>query len=404
MTGDNGNSFAGRILIIGASAAGISAAKEIRKNNSPAEIVLISDENHLPYYRPLLTRYIGDRKVEDTPAFYLAPPNWYQDNKVKLIRGEKVTGIDLSTHRVRTDKGREEEFDRLILATGSRPFVPIQGALECENVFAVRTLDDARAVYECSKNAKNAVIIGGGLLGLEAADSLVKMNIHVSIVEMAERILPVQLDPDGSGFFESLVRKRNVDLILGTVAGELIGKPKVRAVGLASGKEIPADIVLFSIGIRPNIELAGQIGLETKKGILVNENMETKIAGIYAAGDAAEYGKNICLWMPAVRQGQTAGLNAAGMKSVFEAVDYPATLNSFGTTVFSVGDIGRNHESSQYKYLDFTSEANGIYQKLFFHDDLLAGVILIGDTSKAAPLSKGISAKMSMAGARELLK
>jgi len=394
----------GKILIIGASAAGISAAKEIRKQNEKAEVTIIGEENHLPYYRPFLTRYIADKSVENHPSFLLNREEWYRENRIKLILGTKVTGIDILAHKVRTNKGGEIEFDRLILATGSCPFVPIQGALDCENVFAIRTLDDARSVNERLKNAKNAVIIGGGLLGLEAADSLIKRNVHVSIVEMAERILPVQLDKDGSAFLESLLRANDVSLYLGTVAGELSGRPKVSAVRLTSGEEIPADIVLFSIGVRPNIELAGQIGIETKKGILVNERMETKIEDIYACGDAAEYGRSMCLWMPAVRQGAIAGLNAVGIKSAFEAVEYPATLNAFGTTVFSIGDLAKNHDSSQYKELNVMSGSKEIYKKLFFHEDTLAGGILIGDTAKALPLSKGISGKMPFSKAGELLK
>jgi nitrite reductase (NADH) large subunit len=404
MSEEKGNIFTDKILIVGASAAGISAAKEIRKINSQAEVIIISDENHLPYYRPLLTRYIGDHNVVNNPTFYLNTAEWYRENRVELILGEKVITIDPSLQSIRTNKGREVKYDRLILATGSRPFVPIQGALDCENVFAVRTLDDAHAVHEYSKNSKNAVIIGGGLLGLEAADSLIKRNIHVSVVEMAERILPVQLDKDGSTLMESILWKSNVNLYLGAIAGELIGRPKVSAVRLSSGEEIPADMVLFSIGIRPNIELASEIGLETKKGILVNESMETKRPGIYACGDAAEYRKSICLWMPAIRQGSIAGLNAIGIKSTFEADEYPATLNSFGTKVFSVGDLSRNNNSSEYEYLDFTSEDGLTYKKLFFYDKVLVGGIFIGDTTKAVSLSKSIVMKMPMTQAQELLK
>ena len=404
MNSDNGNTFAGKILIIGASAAGNSAAKEIRKISARAEVTLISDENHLPYYRPLLTRYIGDRSVENNPAFLLNREEWYRENRVDLVLGEKVTVIDPSSRKVKTNRDREAAFDRLILATGSCPFVPLEGATGCENVFAVRTMDDARSVNNYAENAKKAVIIGGGLLGLEAADALLKRNLEVSIVEMAERILPLQLDHDGSRFLESIVRAKNLTLYLGTVARELIGRPKVGAVGLASGEEIPADMVLFSIGVRPNIKLASEIGLETKKGILVNDRMETKREGIYACGDAAEYGRSLCLWMPAVRQGITAGLNAVGMNAVYDAVEYPATLNSLGTRVFSIGDLARNQDASHYKTLESASAADGVYKKLYFLDDRLVGGILIGDTGKSISLSRGVAAKTPRAQAEELLK
>ena len=218
------NKYNGKIIIIGASAAGISAAKEIRKVNNTANILLITEENHMPYYRPYLTEYIKDNSVESRPNFFLNKEDWYKKNNINIIRGEKVIEINHINKTIKTEKNRDLSFDKLILANGSRPFVPMKEAIEKENVFAIRTLDDARAVHDFSNKIKKVIVIGGGLLGLETAYALVQKKLDVTIVELAERILPMQLDSEGSYQLESIIRENNIKIYLGALVELFIGK------------------------------------------------------------------------------------------------------------------------------------------------------------------------------------
>lgn len=401
---DSIHDFDGHVLIIGGSAAGVSAAKEIRKVNRTARVTIISEEPYLPYYRPLLTRRIADESVESSPAFRLNNEEWYRENDITLTLGEKVLHVLPESRTAVTDRGREIAWDRLILACGSQPFVPVPGAMAKENVFAIRTLDDARAVYRAQQQAEKIMVIGGGLLGLEAADSLLRAGKKVSVVELADRILPIQLDPEGSDLFETILERENCPLILGDLAETLIGDDRVTAVRLKSGREIPTDMVIFSIGVRANLNLARECGLAVNRGVLVNERMETSIPDIYACGDVAETHTYLCLWMPAIRQGGVAGLNAVGHEATFSDEDYPASMNSFGTMLFSVGDIGRKAPLGDYIQEERVFSDRGVYKKLYFRDGRLVGGVFIGDNRKAQLLARAVRAGVPKEEAEKLLE
>ncbi len=396
--------FDGHVLIVGASAAGVFAAKEIRKVNRSARVTLLSEEPHLPYYRPLLTRRIADESVESSPAFRLNREEWYRENDIALTLGEKVVRVLPEERKAVTDRNREIVWDRLILASGSRPFVPVPGALAKKNVFAIRTLDDARAVHVAQQHAKRVVVIGGGLLGLEAADSLLRAGKKVFVVELADRILPIQLDPEGSGMFETILERERCPLFLGDLAESLIGEDRVSSVRLKSGREIPTDMVVFSIGVRANLDLAGDCGVTVNRGMRVNERMETGVPGIFACGDVAETGTFICLWMPAVRQGAVAGLNAIGGDAVFSDEDYPASMISFGTMLFSVGDIGRQEPLGNYIQEERVFSDRGIYKKLYFRHGRLVGGVFIGDNRKAQQLARAVRSGATKEEAEHLLE
>ncbi|GAG32681.1 unnamed protein product, partial [marine sediment metagenome] len=237
-------------------------------------------------------------------------------------------------------------------------------------------------------------VIGGGLLGLEIAYALLKKKLDITIVELAERILPMQLDYEGSGLLESIIKENKIKIYLGKPIKQLIGGKRVTSLRLKSGEEIPADMIIFSIGVRANVELAKGCGIKTDKGIIVNEKMETSISDIYACGDVAEFGRGVALWMPAIKQGQVAGLNAVGDEAVFKANDYPAVLNSYGTRIYSIGDICRNQDYENYITIQHKVPEGKIYKKLYFKNDKLVGGIMIGDDNKSTSLSKGINSEL----------
>jgi NAD(P)H-nitrite reductase large subunit len=381
----------GDIIIVGASAAGIAAAREIRTVSPDVPIRIFTDESHYPYYRPLLTEYIGDSSVEKRSNFYLNPENWYRDKKIELIRKQKVASIDPAGKTILTESGGKHAFGRLILANGSTPFVPLKDALGKRNVFSIRTINDAKAVHEQASKVKRAIVIGGGLLGLEAAYSLTNKGVQVTVIEVADRILPRQLDAECSVILQNIVTRTNLTLMMGKTVDSITGGETATGVKLASGEEVSAGMIVFSIGVRPNVDLARSCGIQVNRAIVVNDRMETSVPGIYACGDVAEFnGKNMALWMPAMRQGRVAGSNAAGKHAQYADEAYPAVLNSFGTKIFSIGDICADKKEGEYR-LHITKDMDkDHYKKLFFFDEKLVGFILIGDISESQKLAAAI--------------
>lgn len=385
-----------RIIIIGASAAGVSAAREIRNNDPSVQVMMFSDETCIPYYRPYLTEFIENKKVKEKSNFFIISDEWFRSNNVTLRLNEKVVRIDPHKKEVFTKDGDVVQYSKLIISTGSTPFVPDRSVLEKENVFAIRTFDDAEKVHDYSLRVKRAVVIGGGLLGLEAAYVLMKKGIHVSVVEMSGRILPNQLDQEGSAFFEKIIKRNAVETILGECVEAMIGEGPVKGVRLSSGRVIDTDMVVYSIGVRSNVLIAKECGLQVNKAIVVNERMETSIRDIYACGDVAEYkGRTVALWMNAVRQGRVAGSNAAGVESSIGDEIFPAVLNSFGTRLYSAGEVCNTAVKENIREQREINDEKGIYKKVFFKDDVMAGFILIGDISDSQKLLKGIKSGMT---------
>lgn len=381
----------GTIVIIGASAAGGSAAREVRSLNKDAQVILFSEENHYPYYRPYLTEYIGNSKVKEKSNFFIMNEQWCREQGVVLNLGRKIVSIDTKGKTVTDDAGKSASYERLILACGSRPFVPHPDVLSRKNVFAVRTLDDAEKVFHYANGIARAVIIGGGLLGLEAAHALIGRGIHVTIIELSERLLPNQLDPAGSEFYSKLISQEKLRLVLGKKIASMECDDKVNALLLEGGETVEADMVIYSVGVRSNIGVARDAGIEVNRALVVNEKMETSVPGVYACGDVAEYrGQTVSLWMNAVRQGKVAGANAAGGNAVIGNDLYPAVLNSFGTRIFSVGNICAAAGVSGFRDSVTADAGKGHYRKLFFQDEKLVGFILIGDIAESQKLLNGL--------------
>jgi NAD(P)H-nitrite reductase large subunit len=384
------------IVIIGSSAAGISAAKEILAVDPQISITVITEDSHYPYYRPYLTEYIGNKAVEEKSNFYLNDEDWYLQNNVRLVLDEKIISIDTGNKTVLADSGSTYRYDKLILATGSSPFVPIQGALEKKNVFTVRSLDDARRVNDYASTIARAVVVGGGLLGLEAAHSLNASGIDVTVVELSSRLLAMQLDPEGSEFFLSIVSGSGVHVCLGESVEEIYGDEYATGVRLGSGRVIETGMIIFSIGVRSNLDLAIATGIRVDRAVLVNEKMETSHADIYACGDVSQYnGKCVALWMPAIKKGKVAGSNAAGKEMIYDDEPYPTVTNSFNARLFSFGDVTIDETAPESRVYRIIDHGAAVYKKLFFSNDRLRGFILINDMALAPKLSAAVKAGKS---------
>jgi NAD(P)H-nitrite reductase large subunit len=380
-----------KFLIIGNGAAGYYAAGAIRKRNDECEIEIISDEPYLTYYRPSISDALGKEIKED--SFYLSPKEWYVDNNITLSLGVQVQSLNPKEKQVLLNNGTTIGYDKLILANGSKNFMlPIEG-VDKPGVFSLRSIKDLEAINAKLNSSKNVVIVGGGLLGLEAAYEISKIGIHVSVVEFSTSLLTRQLDSESSLLLKAAVENQNIEVILGDSVKIINGDNSVVSVNLQSGKVIAADLVLFSTGIAPNKNIADNTDIITNKGILINANMETNVKDIYACGDVAEFnGRVYGYWASAVQMGKAAGTNAVGHSQELVPSLGVISFNAMGLTLLSVGDIPK--EPSKTIILNDTE--NKIYKKLFFTKDMLTGGILIGDTKSSAKLIMAIKASKTL--------
>jgi nitrite reductase (NADH) large subunit len=372
-----------KVVVIGAGIAGVSAAEAIRKFAPQAEITLISNDTHLPYYRLNLTRYLAGEINAD--QLNLHPEIWYNLQNIHLLRNIEVRSLDLEIKELSISDGSRIPFDRLVLTTGSRPFVPpFQGASR-KNVTTLRTRLDADFILESCQGNRKCICIGGGLLGLETAGALARRGVDVTVLENQAWLLPRQLNETASKRFQAQVQARGIAVRTKVNIRALVGEEAVQGVLLDDGTTLPADVVVISAGVRANIDLARQAGLEVKQGIIVDSTMKTSHADVFAAGDVAEYrGLLYGLWVPSQVQGTVAGMNAAGLASEFAEIPRSASLKVMGIELFNIGVISPDAVTDRV----FETEFDGHYYFFVFRDNLLVGSILLGDASLSSKIKK----------------
>jgi NAD(P)H-nitrite reductase large subunit len=379
-------------VILGNGAAGISAAEEIRKRNSTCSIIMVSDEPVLSYNRPMLTKSLST--LVDAGQIAVHDEDWYKQNNIVNMLGLRAEKIDTAAKAVTLSDGSLLNYDKCIYALGSECFIPPN--LDCgkPEAVAIRRISDVKKIRELTPKVKNTVVIGGGVLGLEAAWEMSKSS-RVTILEAADKLMPRQLDDAAGDFLADIIKSKGIDFRLGAKIRTITGDSSVTGVELEDGTLYPADLVIISCGVRPNAALAKEAGLAVDRGVVVNEYMETSVADIYACGDCAYYnGINYALWSQALEMGKAAGANAAGERIEYTAEPPALTFEGMDTSLFAAGDNGRNTDV-KYKTREVRDMAKNTYEKYFFINNRLAGVILIGDTSKLAQLTDALKERQS---------
>jgi len=375
-----------QILIVGNGTAGLAAAKAARAQNPEAEIIMFGKDNRLPYYRLRLCDYIG--KSVNYDELKVSNEEWFEKNRIRLELSSLVAAIDAKAKKIIAN-GKEYSYDSLILAAGSTPVIPPIKGKELSGIYTIWTIEDIIEINKSLLSAKKAVVIGGGLLGLEAAYKISETGIDVSLVESMPRLLPKQLDEEGAEIFEEKVRRLGISVLCGkSVTGfEGDNKGHVAQVHMADGTLLNADIVVVSVGVMPDIAVFRNSGINMNRFLNVNEKMETNINGIYAAGDAASVNcRWFGLWSVANRQGQVAGTNAAGGNAVYKTTDVPYILATMGTRIVCSGDTGvvqPDSFESTYEIDRKIDKESLFYSKLVFHSGLFVGYILVGEPAKA---------------------
>ncbi len=389
-------------MIIGNGVAGTEAAKNIRKRDPAAEIMIFT-QDHYPFYsRPRIPELLAKEvTVEGIFAYNF---EWYHKNKIQLYLNCTVRNINPKNQKITLADGSYFTYSKLLLATGSSGAMPpIDGINDSEDIFTLRSVEDAMAISRRARGAKTATLIGGGLLGLEAGNGLRKLGTSVTVVEMFDRLLPRQLDAEGAAILQKQMESMGLKFILSAKSRSIKDKGHTKLLELVDGRVIESDFILVSAGIIPNITLAKTTGIAVNKGILVNDRMETNIPNIYAAGDAAEHkGRVYGIWPAAQRQGVVAGINMAGGNETYMGTVPSTTLKVAGIHLTSMGDILTEDKATEQIKVKNTDKY--VYKKLFIKDGKVVGAIFLGDTKHAYEVAQIMEKKVDIGRSKEEIR
>jgi nitrite reductase (NADH) large subunit len=381
-----------RYVIIGNGVAGATAAEKIRSQDPQGAITLFSDENEPFYYRPRLPDFIaGDL---DLARFTLRSRDWYPGKNMELRLGEAVKEVDMAKNEVLSAQGTRKPYDTLLLATGSRSFIPPVTGVQKKGVFALRSFADAQAISGRAKGAKEAVLVGGGLLGLEAGYSLIRLGLKVQVVEFSDWLLPRQMDLRGAKILQTILEGMGFTFYLGARVKEILGTDQAQGLGLEDGRTITGGLILFSAGVRPNLDLAQAMGLAVDKGVQVDDRMQTSREGIYAAGDLVEHrGRLYGIWPAAKAQGEVAGINMAGGSARYEGTLLSNSLKVVGVDLTAAGNIDSQNTLTSAIY-----EEERAYRKIVLEEGRIVGFIFLGLTAGIKECQAAMERKSEVSG------
>lgn len=364
-------------VIVGNSAAAIGCVEGIRQVDTKGSILIVSDEPHHTYSRPLISYLLWGKT--DRQRMKYRPDSFYEDNKVDTLFGVKATALHPEEHTLELDNGETVTYGKLLLATGSRPFIPpMEGLDKVEKKFTFMTLNDALALEEAITPDSKVLIVGAGLIGLKCAEGIFEKVASLTVVDLANRILPSILDEEGSKLVQEYIEKKGVKFYL----SDSVAKFEEGVARLNSGAEVEYDVVVIAVGVRPNVELAQQAGIDVNRGILTDIHCATSAADVYAAGDctvshniASDQDQILALLPNAYMQGETAGVEMAGGEANYDKAIPMNAMGMLGLHMITAGV----YDGEVYK----EQNCEG-YKKLFVKDGKLKGYILIGDVIKRA--------------------
>lgn len=377
-------------LIIGNGVAGTTAAEQIRKHDDQGEITILTDEITPFYYRLRLNEYIGGDIKKD--SLIARKPEWYTEKRIKLVTGARVTEADPEKQIIVTSANEKFTYDSLLIATGSKSFVPPIEGSEKNGVFTLRTIVDADQIISFCKKINDVLLIGGGLLGLEAGNALRKRGKKVTVVEFFPRLLPRQLDDRGAERLKKLMEDMGFSFRLGETTREITGTATVESVVLESEEVIRTEMVIISAGVRPNLELGKYLGLTCNRGIVIDSNLRTSRPEIFAAGDVAEFNEMVYgIWPAAMKQGEMAGTNMAGENNAYPGSIMANKLKVVGIDLASAGEI-----DVENRFTSRIEETDNVYKKIVTDNDQIIGCIMLGDTSDFIKITRAISEKKNI--------
>jgi NAD(P)H-nitrite reductase large subunit len=385
-----------KYVIVGASAAGIAAVEAIRKVDQTGNIVVITEETCAHYSRPMISDLVSGKA--DVQKMKCKTDNFWKSNNAEPRIGKKAVSLNLTEKTVNLDDGEKIVYEKLLLATGGKPFVPKMEGQEKDGVFTFTSLSDAQrlAAKIDSIHAKNAVVIGAGLIGISVTEALVKRGLKVTVVELQEKILSLLLDSKASDIVEAIIRKAGVNFATGQSVQKIIGRQEndgaVGGVLLTKGDQVPCDLVIVAIGVIPRTELVIGTDVKLNRGIVVDNFMQTNVPDIYASGDVAEtfdfilnQSRLLPLWPLAVLEGRVAGSNMAGAKATYEGGTNMSSLKYFSIPIVSIG-MANPKEDPSLEILVQQDSANNVYKKLVLRNNVIVGMTLVNCIDRAGIL------------------
>ena len=365
-----------RYVIIGGSAAAIGCIEGVRSVDKTGEIILITGETEWNYSRPLISYLLEGKTTRD--KMWCRPDSFFTRNGVTVKAGVLATTLDAGDRTVRLSTGERLAYDRLLAATGSRPFVPpIPGLETVERTFCFQTLSDASALAEALRPESRVLILGAGLTGVKCAEGIRGLCAQIAIADLAPRVLPAVLDDTAAAMVQARMEEKGVRFYLNDSAAAFRGN----TARLQSGTELEFDVLVTAVGVRPNTQLVAAAGGAVDRGILVDGRCATTLPDVYAAGDCAQgydavsgEKRMLPLWPNAMLQGETAGINMAGGRA-----DYTQGIALNASGVFGLHMV----TAGSYEGESFTVQRDGSYKRLVTADGVLKGVIMVGDVSRA---------------------
>ena len=389
-------------VIIGNSVAAVGAIRGIRGVDEKGNITVISRERHIAYGRPLISYLLGGLISEKRMAYL--PEEFYEKNRVNLLLDAEVVGVDSARKQVKLATGDSIGYDKLLVATGGDPFVPpIEGLAGKERIFTFTTWDDAEKLKAIAADVERVVVIGGGLIGLKAAEGLHLLDKKITIIELADRILSAAFDRPAGRVVAKKMKANGIDVITEDTVVRIEGDgARISGVTLKSGDYIPCDTVVVAIGVRPAAGFLKGSKVDVNRGIVVNDCMETSVKGIYAAGDVAEASdffsdqKNpMPIWPDAYIQGDVAGNAMAGGDKAYVGGLAMNSIELFKVSTISMG-ITNPVEPKEYEIVTYQDLENYQYRKIVLQDNRLVGAVLVGQVDRAGIFSGLIREKVDV--------
>jgi nitrite reductase (NADH) large subunit len=365
------------VVVVGNGVAGVTAARIIKQKNPEATVSIYTDENHHYYPRPRLYEVLSGEA--ESQEIYMFSEEWYKEKGIHIHLNNKAINVDLKKKELMLEKKSRVSYDKLLLANGGHSFIPPIKGVEKTGVFTLRSIRDALTIRKFTEKLKKAIVIGGGLLGLEFAASLRKLGQQVEVVEIFPRLLPKQLDQDGATILKNRIASRGIDFDLGVRTVEILGKNTVTGILLDSGKEISGELVLISAGMRSNIQLASDAGIKVNRGVVVDSHLQTSAEDVYAIGDVSEFEGRVYGIIPAaLDQASIAATNLLEEEqTVYNGTIPSNTLEIVGIDLISMGTV--NSEESKYEEIKKIDKDKGTYKKLVLDQGKIVGVIFLGD-------------------------
>lgn len=390
-----------KVVIVGNGVAGVTAARTLRERDRDVKIIVFSEERYHYYPRPKLIEFIAGDAEQDSLFFY--SEGWYKERAIEVHLACRVEAIDVGRRYVRLGDGAQIEYDRLLLANGSRPNLPPFEGVGQEGVFTLRTLDDALRIKSYARPGARALVVGGGLLGLESARALKGLGLNVAVLQLGGRLLPAQLDVEGAEMLKKQIEAQGIEIVLNASTAAISGNGRANGVRLEDGRTLAASLVLISAGIKSNIELAKSAGLTVNRGVIADDRLATSASNVYAVGDVAEVGNRVYGIIPAaIDQARIAADSIlGGVGDGYHGTVPSNTLQVVGIDLTSVGLV--NPEGEGYEELRWRDDQRGVYKKLVIQGGLAVGAIVLGDRQSVPSIARMVREKRDVARFKDRL-